>query len=79
MTPIAWLIAVLLIMLAELRLSRRNERELRRLGAVEPPDDVYATMTWAYPAAFVVMAVEGAVGGRPAGLGGLAGLVVLCC
>ena len=71
------LAAVLMMMLGELRLSRRHERELRRHGAEEPPDDVYATMKWAYPAAFAVMAVEGAIGDRIPGFAALVGLVVL--
>ena len=71
------LAAVLMMMLGELRLSRRHERELHQRGAREPPDDVYATMQWAYPAAFVVMAVEGAIAGGPPGFSALAGLCVL--
>ena len=53
-------------MLGELRLSRRNEASLLRRGAMEPPDPVYGTMRWGYPATFVAMAVEGALLGRPA-------------
>jgi len=56
---------VLLMMLGELAVSRRNERALREAGAIEPPDDVIETMRWAYPAAFAVMAIEGAVTGPP--------------
>jgi methyltransferase len=52
--------AVLLAMAGEALLSRVNEAALRRQGAVEPPGDVYRTMQWAYPAAFLAMAVEGA-------------------
>jgi methyltransferase len=55
--------AVLLMMLAEMQLSRYNERVLRAKGAVEPPDDVYRTMAWVYPLLFVVMALEGAFWG----------------
>ncbi len=47
-------------MLAELRLSLRNERRLRAAGAIEPPGDVYRAMAVLYPASFVVMAIEGA-------------------
>jgi methyltransferase len=57
------LLAVLLIMLGEAGVSAHNERVLRQRGAVEPEGDVYATMQWAYPACFIAMAVEGAVGG----------------
>ena len=57
---IAFVTATLVgFMLAELRLSRRNERLLRSAGAVEPPGDVYRTMAILYPAAFVVMSIEG--------------------
>jgi len=55
--------AVLGLMLAELMVSTRNERLLRARGAVEPPDPVYPTMRWAYPAVFVAMAAEGALSG----------------
>jgi methyltransferase len=67
--------AVFLVMLGEAVLSRVNEAALRKRGAVEPPDDVYRTMQWAYPAAFAAMVVEGAWRGpAPAAvlLGGLA-------
>jgi methyltransferase len=50
--------AVVLLMLGELRLSNRNERALRDRGAIAPPDPVYQTMRWAYPAVFVAMAAE---------------------
>jgi methyltransferase len=53
------------MMLGESLIARRHERRLRQRGAVEPPGDVYATMRWAYPAAFVAMAAEGALFGRP--------------
>ena len=70
------LLAVLSMMLAESRLSLRHEQELRHLGAIEPPGDVYPTMRWAYPAAFVAMAAEGAIFGPDAGLATLAGVVL---
>jgi len=59
----ASLIAVLLMMLAELVRSRINERVLRRRGAVEPPGDVYRALAWIYPGMFVLMAVEGVATG----------------
>ncbi len=62
------LIVVLLIMLAELQLSMRNERALRRRGARESVDPVYRTMRWAYPGVFIAMAVEGALFGPPPGV-----------
>lgn len=52
--------AVIGFMLAELRVSLRNERLLRAAGAIEPPGDVYRTMSVVYPASFVLMAAEGA-------------------
>lgn len=42
-------------MLIELWLSRRNERELRAMGAVEPEGDVYALMQVAYPLGFLLI------------------------
>jgi methyltransferase len=53
--------AVLIMMLAELTRSRRNERELRRRGAFEPPGDVYRALALVYPLMFVAMALEGTV------------------
>jgi methyltransferase len=50
---------VLVPMLFEAVLSRRNERELRAMGAAEPHDDVYWIMQVAYPAAFLAMLLEG--------------------
>jgi methyltransferase len=52
---------VLLLMLVELQLSWFNERTLRAKGAVEPPDDVIGLMRMAYPGAFLLMGVEGAL------------------
>jgi methyltransferase len=81
MTPVsvsaASIIVVLVIMAMELRLSRRNEKQLRAWGAREPADDVYRTMRWAYPAAFVVMAIEGAAFGPEPGRATAAGVIVL--
>ena len=56
-------VAVLLIMAGEAALSTFNERQLRSRGAVEPPDDVIGVMRWAYPSAFIVMGIEGALSG----------------
>jgi methyltransferase len=63
----AALLAVLVMMLAELSRSRRHERELRRRGAVEPEGDVYRLMALVYPSIFLLMAMEGAVTGPAAG------------
>lgn len=65
MFPFATLAVVLALMLLEAALSRRHERLLRARGAVEPHDDVYRWMQPAYPAAFVLVAVEGALRGAP--------------
>lgn len=71
------LIVVLGMMLGELALSRSHEAVLRARGAVEPSGDVYRQLAWAYPLAFVAMAVE-SVGSYPhAGLLASAGLLVL--
>ncbi len=59
------LIVVLLMMLVEAIVSKRREVALRARGAIEPPGDVYSTMQWAYPAAFIAMAVEGMFFGTP--------------
>jgi methyltransferase len=59
----ATLLAVLLVMAGEAALAAHNERVMRSRGAVEPEDDVYETMRWAYPACFVLMASEGALTG----------------
>jgi methyltransferase len=81
LTPEAAVAAVatlgaLLVMLGELLVSRRNERDLRERGAVEPPQDVYQTMAWTYPLVFVAMGAEGAIGGPAPGLGTLAGVAL---
>jgi methyltransferase len=60
----ASLLVVLVIgitMALEAGLSRHNERALRAQGAIEPRDDVYPWMQWAYPVSFVAMGVEGAL------------------
>lgn len=59
----AALLAVVVMMLAELKRSRANERALRQRGAVEPSGDVYRAMAVVYPALFVAMAIEGAFTG----------------
>jgi methyltransferase len=70
------LVGVLLTLLVELRLSRANEQRYRRQGAIDAPDPVYRIMRWAYPGAFVLMAIEGAVGGRTVDRFAVAGAVV---
>src|SRR5215212_3793463 len=56
-------VAALLIMAGEAILSSFNEKQLRARGAIEPAVDVIGSMRWAYPGAFVVMAIEGALSG----------------
>ena len=41
----------------------QRRRCCRARGAVEPADDVYPAMQWAYPLGFVAMGVEGALTG----------------
>lgn len=67
---------VFVLMLAELRLSRANERALRAQGAIEPADDVYAAMAWAYPIGFLAMGIEGGMRGRPPGVVTAIGVLV---
>ena len=56
-------LAALLIMAGEAVLSSFNERQLRARGAIEPAEDVIGSMQWAYPGAFIVMGIEGALTG----------------
>lgn len=52
------IVIVAVTMLAEARISRAHEHQLRAGGAFEPEGDVYAVMQFAYPAGFLVMAIE---------------------
>jgi methyltransferase len=70
------LIVVVVVMLAEQRYSLANERALRDRGAFEPPEDVYPMMRVTYPAAFMVMAIEGALGEGAPRSWTIAGVVV---
>jgi methyltransferase len=76
MTPLVALSVAAALMLVELRVSIRNERVLRQHGAVAPPDPAYATMRWAYPGVFVLMAVERLFLGPPDGTFIMAGTVI---
>jgi methyltransferase len=76
---IATAAVVFLLMLAELWLSRANERRLRAEGAVEPEGDVYRMMAWAYPVCFAAMAIEGVWRAPAAGAVTVAGLAVFLC
>jgi len=56
---------VYLPMLIEAHRAASNERLQRARGGVEPPDDVFKVMQVAYPGAFLMMLVDGAMGGTP--------------
>jgi methyltransferase len=56
---------VYLPMLVEARRAAANERLQRARGGVEPPDDVFKMMRVAYPGAFLLMMVDGAMGRTP--------------
>ena len=71
MRSLLLLAAAFVPMLLETKRSQRNEAELRRRGAAEPPDDVYRLMRVAYPACFAAMVAEGWTR-PPAGARGLA-------
>jgi methyltransferase len=75
--PFIVLVAVLVMMLAELWLSVSNERVLRANGAVEAADPVYALMRVAYPGVFVAMALEGALTGVELGPMTFAGVALM--
>lgn len=57
--PLFTLSLILGLLIAETRLSWRNEAGLRARGALAPRGDVYWPMALAYPAAFLAMGAEG--------------------
>ena len=63
-------------MVVEALRASANERAQRGLGGVEPAGDVYAIMRVAYPAAFLAMFAEGALGGAPPSTAVLAGALL---
>lgn len=63
-------------MLIEARRAARNEAAQRARGGVEPADDVYRLMQWAYPGAFAAMLIERTVRGGPRAVLVAAGAVV---
>jgi methyltransferase len=75
--PVVVLIAVLVMMLAELWLSMSHERVLRTNGAIEADDPVYSVMRIAYPGVFVAMALEGATTGVELGPMTFAGVALM--
>ena len=68
---------VYLPMLAEARRAAANERIQRARGGVEPADDVFKMMRVAYPGAFLLMIVDGAMGRTPEPATVAAGLALL--
>jgi methyltransferase len=70
------LFVVVPFLLVETWRSMHNERGLRRRGAVEPADDVYAVMSVVYVASFVAMTLEGWWRGGPRAPWLAVGLVV---
>ena len=52
-------------MLVEARRASSNERGQRARGGIEPPGDVYRLMRVAYPGAFLLMFIEGALRASP--------------
>ena len=61
MIPLIVLAVAFIPMAFEARLAARHDQALRAGGAFEPPDDVYRWMRVAYPATFLMMALEAAV------------------
>ena len=57
--PIVAGLVVFVPMLIEAAIAGSNARTLRAQGAIEPTGDVFGAMQFAYPAAFLVMIVEG--------------------
>jgi methyltransferase len=59
-TGTAFILALIIgLMLAETRVSYAHERRLRGRGAVMPDGDVYRALAVLYPAAFLLMGLEG--------------------
>ncbi len=75
--PLFVLLAVVVMMLAELWLSTTNERVLLSNGAVQADDPVYAGMRIAYPGVFIAMALEGMTTGVEVGASTFAGVALM--
>lgn len=75
--PVVVLLAVLVMMIAELWLSLSNERVLLAQGAVRADDPVYAVMRIAYPGVFIAMAIEGVISGVEPGPAVFAGVALM--
>jgi len=63
-------------MVVEAIRAARNERAQFARGGVEPPDDVYGWMRFAYPGVFAVMLMEGAIRGATDDRWLVAGLII---
>lgn len=75
--PLIVLLAVLVMMLAELWLSLSNERVLLANGAIRAEDPVYQVMRIAYPGVFIAMAIEGVITGVEPGPPVFAGVALM--
>jgi len=75
--PTLVLLAVVVMMLAELWLSTANERVLLANGAIRADDPVFALMRIAYPGVFIAMALEGAIVGVELGPITFAGVALM--
>jgi methyltransferase len=67
---------VFAFLIAEALRAAANERGQFARGGIEPDGDVYRWMKGAYPAAFLAMLIEGAVGAAPPPAAAIAGAVV---
>ena len=76
MVPLVLVLIVFVPMLAEAQRAAANERVQLARGGVEAAGDVYRVMQIAYPLAFLVTIVEGALRGEPSRLFFVTGLVV---
>jgi methyltransferase len=59
----ALVIVIFGLMILEAWRAARNERRQRARGGIEPEGDVYAWMSVAYPASFILMLTEGMLRG----------------
>lgn len=76
MTVAIFAAACFVPMIVEAIVSARHDARLRGAGAIEPADDVYRWMQFAYPGAFLAMLAESAIRSRAIDAGFAAGCVV---
>jgi methyltransferase len=69
-------VVIFTLMALEARLSRQHERNLRALGAIEPPGDVHGWMTVAYPGGFLAIVLEGILMRSPTSSAAAAGVAL---